>query len=126
MNIKEFKFRNIVKDDYPELEGKVVTYYSGLHTYQGVVVGCNRSVGVTIVNLEDKDDYLLCITGAVSPGGYNMPDSAIKSYDEYFSHIIEKINEGHLDAFELVKFRDGCEYVSIRGVVKGGSCPYGQ
>jgi len=73
MNGEEFKSYNVAKDDYPELEGKIINYDYG--TGNGVkclVVGCNRSVGVTVVELRDKKIYSLCYHGPVCPKPSNF------------------------------------------------------
>lgn len=55
-------------DKYEAQEGKVIDFYDGCgHHYKALVVGCDKTVGITIINNENHDDYLYCITGPSSP-----------------------------------------------------------
>lgn len=129
-NIKDIKLSTVGKDDYEHLEGKLVTIsYSGGEEVTGVVVGCNRSIGVTIVDVTDKDKYLLCFGGPVSPGGITecLKDDLKefgKTYDEVFDIIIQMIESGSWEAGAFTRSitdghgRDGC--------CSGGNCAYQQ
>ena len=58
-----------MKRDYPELEGKVIEYVNPdfPEIKSALVVGVNYDIGITLVNAEDKSDYLFCLTGPGAP-----------------------------------------------------------
>lgn len=58
-----------MKRDYPELEGKVIEYVNPdfPEIKSVLVVGVNYDIGITLVNAEDKTDYLYCLVGPLSP-----------------------------------------------------------
>jgi len=49
------------------LGGKEVRYRMMGHIYTGIVVACVEDVGVTIVNKEDEDDFIICLNLPKSP-----------------------------------------------------------
>lgn len=79
------------------LEGKEVTYkYPSGNTKIGIVTGCNRSIGITIQNRENLDNYLLCLNGPSSPIWKRKPTTKIRldEYNRLFNAIINQIIEG--------------------------------
>lgn len=79
--------------DYSELEGKIIKYVYADGTFkEGKIVGCDYDIGISIVNNEDVNHYLLCV---VLPGASNweeeVKEEAEKAY-KVFDKIIEMIN----------------------------------
>lgn len=131
-NNKEFKLYDVARNDYPELEGKIIEYNSSCSPDMKeaitncLVVGCNTSVGITIVNAANKDDYFVCITGEVAPGGSNITD-----WDQdVWEYLVNAIDAGRVDAYELGKYRSPEESIMANlfgnGGPTGGMCAYGQ
>ncbi|GAJ14278.1 unnamed protein product [marine sediment metagenome] len=61
-----------MQKDFPELEGIIIDWYypdQPDEKVKGLVVGCNYDIGVTIVNADDKTDYLTCLKGPQTVGG---------------------------------------------------------
>ena len=91
------------KRSYPELEGKdIVWFNSGLNDgkeYEAVVIGCDYHIGITIVDKYDKDDYLTCINGPLSPRYKYEPMSRLKlqAYNKKFKLVLLMISEGFYD-----------------------------
>lgn len=116
---KEFKISEVGQKDFPELEGKTIIYeYPDGDTVSGVVVGCNLDVGITVVDADDKDHYLMCITGAVVPGGGNMhvlPETVL-------IYTIEALQLGHFKIQDAMR----AGYVFGAGNCTGSNCAYGQ
>lgn len=53
---------------FADQEGKeVMVIFQNGTEWSGVVVGCDPDVGITIVDKNDKDTYLLCAHGMSSP-----------------------------------------------------------
>jgi len=82
-----------MKTDFPELEGKVVTFITNGDPVevQGIVVGCNYDIGITIVNTEDKTDKLLCMNGKVSK--HHSP----QNYKRRFYNAVRMIETDYFD-----------------------------
>lgn len=53
--------------EYSDNEGKEVMVKIGRTLYTGIVIGCDPDVGITVVNIDDKDHYLVCSHGMSSP-----------------------------------------------------------
>ena len=99
---RDIKISTVSRDDYPELEGKLVDYeYRDGVVKTGIVVGCNRSLGITIVNAENKEHYLVCFAGPVAPGGGHSFDPFACTYNEFFDYTLECIKEGHIVAGDM-------------------------
>lgn len=90
------------KRSYPELEGKVIRFTTSKKSTKvtlGKVVGCDYYIGVTIVNADDQDDYLLCAHGPMSPIYKGKDRSCVdpQIWDTRFALILETIKSEHLD-----------------------------
>jgi len=48
-------------------EGKRVTVYFDDSNVEAIVVGCNRDIGISLVHAKDKEKYLFCLNGPLSP-----------------------------------------------------------
>ncbi len=91
------------KRSYPELEGKPIVWsnsclYDGKE-YEAVVVGCDYHIGITIVDRYDKDDYLTCINGPLSPRYRDKPLSRhkLQAYNKKFKLVLLMITDGFYD-----------------------------
>ena len=91
------------KRSYPELEGKPLMWSnSSLNDgkeYEAVVIGCDYHIGITIVDKYDKNDYLTCINGPMSPRYKDKPMSRRKlhAYNKKFKLVLLMIAEGFYD-----------------------------
>jgi len=82
-----------MKTDYSCLEGRVIDWYNDGLYYRGLVVLCDYSLGITIVNKEDKKDNLTCINGPSSPNTVER-DHISRVYDEIFFKTVAMISRG--------------------------------
>jgi len=118
---RDIRISTVGRDDYPELEGKIVDYKEDLFITKGIVVGCNRSVGITVVAVDNKDDYLICLAGPVTPGGGTNFKGKNCTYTELFDSVLKSIQKGILDAEKLIlMYTDIVSY----GTPNGNSCAY--
>lgn len=130
-NVKDLTFYDVAKDDHSELEGKVITFISRDKEYTGVVVGCNRSVGVTIVNAKNKDEYLCCLVGPVAPGFKKFRDASVPATDT-MDYLIQGIIDGEVSmdkAVEVYNAQLERNNISLPVVIQHASaevCPYNQ
>ena len=127
MNVKDFKLSTVGEDDYPELEGKIIDWVSSSGSVEkGVVVGCNLSVGITIVRVDDKDHYLCCLTGPVAPGECSYNE--INEPEEMLSVLIEMIQKGVVHVSRIIEYvKDYNKVVDTRGTgASSERCAYRQ
>jgi len=89
-----------MKRDYPELEG-AVKYIDGNGTTDGIVIGCNYDIGVTIIDANNKDHYLLCGNGPFSPQQKNNSCFNEIKYRTKFNIVIEMIKNGIIDGSKI-------------------------
>jgi len=109
----------MMKTDFPELEGKIITFIPNGEPVevQGVVVGCNYDIGITIVNAEDKTDKLVCMNGSVSK--YHIKNN----YKRRFYSAIRMIETGFFDA--AIHTQIGIDTFKLRWTfVPIQPCPY--
>lgn len=89
--------------DFPELEKKKYTFYNGRIDKLARVAGCNYDIGITIINAEDKNDYLFCFPGPNSPQvvkeGIIVPEYSQKFYR--ITDLLEK--ENYIKGGEIVE-----------------------
>ena len=117
---RDIRISTVGRDDYPELEGKLIeTDYE-----TGVVVGCNRSLGITIVDAQNKDHFLVCFAGPIAPGGGTDFSDYTCTYMEMFDYTLECIKAGVIDmtAIHRVYRGDDTKY----GECNGRNCAYSQ
>ena len=80
--------------DYPELEGREIDYIGGEEHTTGIVIGCNYDIGVTVVSKSDKNHYLLCLVGPMSPN-YPKKNTVFRmGYRKCFNELIRCIERG--------------------------------
>ena len=86
------------KKDYPELEGKEITYMADDKPTQAIVVGCNYDIGITIVSKEDKDCYLSCYIGRSAPNWVKDEEETYKqTWKPMFYSRVRQIKNGLVD-----------------------------
>lgn len=125
--MSENEQNDVLERDYPELVGKRIKWKNLSLEHDGVVVGCDYHIGITIVNAYDKDDYLMCLHGPLSPRARAQKREGMlfdgKMHKSFFTACIKSIESGFLD----------CESTSL-GVVSdlqlgedpsSSSCPFG-
>lgn len=122
---RNIRISTVGRDDYPELEGKIIDYkMSDGIIDKGIVIGCNRSVGITIVNVQDKDDYLVCFSGPVTKGGGSDFSDSPCTWYEMFDALVAGIKAGKLLASELLELRTGS--ADSMGTCSSSECAYRQ
>lgn len=121
---RDIRISTVGRDDYPELEGKVIEYIQPIGIVQkGIVVGCNRSLGLTVVEVSNKDHYLICIVGKSAPRPSNFANMAC-TYDELFDWVVEGIEEGVIFAQDMTMMHSPAYLYG--GSPTGENCAYGQ
>jgi hypothetical protein len=125
---KEYKVSTVGEDDFPELEGKTVMYVpvsDNLPAVPCVVVGCNRSVGVTLVHADNPKKYIVCYRGPVCPGAYTETDRDMAEHNELFEALLSGIQDGEVYAEVLLEIVHS--YGTHAGHNAGShSCAYNQ
>jgi hypothetical protein len=86
-----------MSEDYSELLDKEVKVIeaNGLISYTGIVIGIDFDIGITIINKEDKDDYLLCYLGETVQPAEDEEEKEL--YNRLFSWAVEAIRQGVMD-----------------------------
>jgi hypothetical protein len=85
--------------NYEELEGREIELINqhGVK-YTGIVVGCDYDIGLTIMNKDDKDHYLVCLQGPSSHQWMeSWDDRQLKFYRECFEETTLMIKDGFID-----------------------------
>ena len=67
--------------NHRNLEGKKVKYVSGRIKQNGIVVNIDRSIGITIVDENDKTDKLVCLNGPKTKV-YKKDKVKLKNYNK--------------------------------------------
>ena len=82
--------------DYPELENRIVVYINA-DGYKGasLVVGCNFDIGLTLVDANDKDNYLFCMRGEMYPK--KLTGRNDKRYKCVFYSLVSMLKKGCVD-----------------------------
>jgi hypothetical protein len=87
--------------DYEHLEGKEVEVITDISingvnlAFTGLVVGVEENMGVTIVDANDKDNFLVCL----NVRNANPEDK--EAFDLVFNKIVEQIEAGQIDYTDL-------------------------
>lgn len=115
--------------DYSHFEGKVVTVnFNNEYFYDGIISGCDSDLGITIQNADNKDDYLVCLHGKMSPKKkflYTGLDAFENEriFNEVFKEFIKGIEKGRIDVWaihEKVKAPDS------KNIPSAEDCPFNQ
>ena len=85
---------------FEHLEGKDVKVMDGSgYIYTGLVVGCDYDIGITIVDKDDKNVFLVCLNGSLSPvQEYRFPE---KLYDKLFYLLVGSVGLSRLSFKEI-------------------------
>jgi hypothetical protein len=118
----DIKVSTVGEDDRPDLEGKaVITIDAGYRDVACIVAGCNKSVGLTLIDANTKRN-VLCVRGPILAD--NTLDGHI-DYDKSWDYLVKSIEDGVLDLKEyndLYKNKRGKAGSGFGGVV----CAYSQ
>jgi hypothetical protein len=116
----DHKISTVGQDDFPEYEGKTIVYKGYDEDKTALIVGCNRSVGVTLVDANDKDNYIYCQSGPVAPG-------YVKGYEEAeeiaFDYCLEAFDAG---VFDIKEFWRRVSITAYGGPASASVCAYSQ
>ena len=100
----EFLFNGVLElkggkimDKYEKMEGKIVDYVDGVGTIKGKIIGCDKDIGVTIVDNDNPDKYLLCYAGPKSPIHEGKDPGSSK-----LSNAVMKFLMKHMEAGKIV------------------------
>lgn len=114
-------------EDYSYLEGKEIKYY--YHQYKknpidGIVVGCDKDVGITIVRKDNKKKNLVCLNG---PSTKYFKENHIdnENYEKTFDIIIDMVISGEYhedDSIDCLYF--GLDPFKTTFSGEMSSCPY--
>jgi hypothetical protein len=120
-----------IKMNTEKLEGKVVDFVDrdGEHE-NGLVVGCEFDIGITVVNEDNHDDFLYCLIGPSSSVAKDMRekfgdeamDDGYSKYKRMFDNAAQQIATGTLDASELIRSNPS----SHGSQPSAETCPFGQ
>jgi len=93
--------------DYSEFEHRVIKITDSKgNEYGGLIVGCDYDIGVSIVQDDVRDFYLLCLRGPSSGMGTHDTDRDRAFYNEIFENMIAMFQEGFLDYRILQNIKD--------------------
>ena len=114
-------------ENYEEFEGKIIDFYNEfLGNIRGLIVGCDPDIGITIVDADNNDRYLFCLTGPFSPN-WDFGDIEKERYKQYFENAIEQFKKGELKEEIILNLRN---FLHKKVVVDYGAsadfCPFGQ
>ena len=90
--------------DYSKLEGKKIEYFWGDNIREGLVVGVDFNIGITIVDANNHDNFILCLAGPLSPTREQFVTMTDKQYKNSFNYYIEAIKSGKLNMDEATDF----------------------
>jgi hypothetical protein len=118
----DIKVSTVGEDDRPDLEGKIIPYVHGDgDTYSSLVVGCNRSVGVTLIDPNNKKHYHICLRGPALP--VNDVEWCNGAYDELYDVLCLMIENGEVRPAELLEIAG---HKGASGQPSGKTCAYSQ
>ena len=116
-------------EDYEKLEGKIIDFVytdfiknKKLKT-QGKVIGCDPDIGITIVNANDPNHYLLCLTRPSS--SLWCDDINLERNELLFNELIKQIKKGKY-------IEEDIDNIMIQFEIRVGfkptaeNCPFGQ
>lgn len=80
-----------MKTDYPELEGKIVTFIDDRGTtIQGKVIGVSYHAGITVVDVDNPKNFIIYLNKKI----HSIKGCIVKSYRGLFYEIIKGLKEG--------------------------------
>lgn len=78
---------------YKSLEGKEIKYFGGTKWYTGIIVGCNKDIGITVVDKNNPERKLICHNGPATKA-YKENKIKKKNHLITFKKRIEKLRTG--------------------------------
>lgn len=79
-----------MKTDYPEFKNKVVEFNIIAEKYTGLVVDCSYFAGISIVNKDNKHEFLACLSRKRC-NDIHIPKS---DYRKHFYSLVKDIHKG--------------------------------
>ena len=104
-----------MEESYDDLVGKELLYGNEV----GIVIGCDFDVGITVVNKEDKTDFLFCVHGPLSKVYRDPSYLNLNTYATVFNYYVEGIKKGKMTKDLHVHAQD-------TGEASAEVCPFGQ
>ena len=86
------------------LENKIIEFDTGVNCKKGKVVLIDSSIGITIVNNDNPNDYLLCLILPSSPKWENHFD--LEFSNDIFKAICKQIKKGVIDYEAISAIRE--------------------
>jgi len=114
--------------DYSVLEGREVKFVDvdnkyNVHNKIGIVVGCDRDIGITIINKHDEKEYLLCHPGPSSPQMARY-QSLVEGSIAIFDCIVMFIRDGVIDSDVVEKHMENITDWNIRKNASQETCSF--
>ena len=116
---------NEKEEDYKSLIGKTVRYIyeREMIDITGIVINIDQEIGLTIVNEDNPDHYLVCLNGTKSPKRKLFTIQSLQLYKELFNYIVKAIPEGIIDV-EKLKAINTQNYLSNFGMPDSSTCAF--
>jgi len=92
-------WREGLEDSYEYLEGKKILYNNTETTVEAMVALVDSDIGITIVDANNKDDYLICMSMPKSPRWkeeWNTTEE-YKDSNKEFHFFVEGIKKGVIE-----------------------------
>lgn len=116
------------QEDYPELEGLTLTYFNQDDldappiTFQAKVVGCNRAIGLTLVDATNPEVFVICLDRKRFAENQHLDN-----YEHLFDHCVAGIRAGYLDTSDSVVYPEiEGKDVPLSCVPTAEHCPFGR
>jgi len=112
---------------------KEIIYVDGTARIEALVVGCDLDVGVSIVEKDNPENYLMCSNGVLSPVRIKKvkkfgADLSNEHTRELLKYLSDQIDIGEVDAQKILDFyneRTLHDKIKFSGVDKT-DCPFNQ
>ena len=116
------------QEDYPELEGMTLTYFNQDDldappiTFQAKVVGCNRAIGLTLVDATNPEVFGICLDRKRFEAAQKL-----NLYEHLFDHCVAGIKAGYLDSSDSTVYPEsGGENAPPSRTPRAEHCPFGR
>ncbi len=113
--------------DYPELEGKEITwkFADTGREIQAIVIGCSYDIGITIEKKNQKGSHLCCYNGPSSPKAFAGGIKNKANYKKIFYYKIDQIKKGLIDCKETKEFQKPFMQCNSHNLILT-PCPFSQ
>jgi hypothetical protein len=88
---------NTADKNYEHLEGKTIMVKSWGYSKNGIVVGVDYDIGITIVSYNNKDELLFCLNGPSSGNTSYNYETCLSEYNSIFTKVAGAIESGTVD-----------------------------